>query len=304
MKTPQNYEVLCRYYNMWKYLVLSGLFLLLTFCKSAPNQGEPRTQRSQHGIPSAMLEFERIEIISMKQAALHYTFKADNPRSRAMDIEITGWNGLLNGVSIDVHKVAMQLNGENISGIHLGVEPVSALEKDMVLYLDLNDGNEFKVELFVDLEYHYLNEDTLCNTITANVTFPWTIEPKFTITSIKILQADIVNTGFELRLIVKNPNIFPIKLMSFRYELYGDGNFWADGMEKDLLLIPAKSSLETIINFKMNFIGMNRRLLDDIVAMRQVRYRIIGEMEIGTDKQELPDFKMKFDHSGDSAVLR
>jgi LEA14-like dessication related protein len=130
------------------------------------------------------------------------------------------------------------------------------------------------------------------------------MDPKFTITSIKILQADIVNTGFELSLIVKNPNIIPINFLSFRYELYGDGNFWAGGVEKNFQVIPAKSSLETIINFEMNFIGMNRRLLDDIVAMRQVRYRIVGEMEVGTEISWLPVFSMKFDHSGNSAVLK
>jgi LEA14-like dessication related protein len=188
--------------------------------------------------------------------------------------------------------------------MHLHVEPVSTLEKDFILLLDLNDGNEFFAEIFIDLEYHYRNDDTLHDTITEAVSFPWIREPKFAITSIKILQADIVNTRAELNLVIKNPNVYPISLLSFRYELFGDGNFWARGVEKDLLVIPAKSSSETVINFEMNFIGMNRRLLDDIIAMRQVRYRVIGDMKVGTDIPWFPMFSMKFDQSGDSAVIK
>jgi len=129
-------------------------------------------------------------------------------------------------------------------------------------------------------------------------------EPTFTITSIKILQADLINTRFKLSLRVDNPNTFPITLSSFRYELYGDGHLWADGAEKNLAVVPAKGFAEANINCEMNFIGMKRRLLDDIVAMRGVRYRVIGSMEMGTDIPSLPDFHINFDYSGNSAVLQ
>jgi len=129
-------------------------------------------------------------------------------------------------------------------------------------------------------------------------------EPTFTITSIKILQADLINTRFKLSLRIDNPNAFPITLSSFRYQLYGDGNFWASGEEKNLAVVPAEGFAETTINFEMNFIGMKRRLLDDIVAMREVHYRVTGSMELGTDIPALPGFRINFDYSGNSAVLQ
>jgi LEA14-like dessication related protein len=129
-------------------------------------------------------------------------------------------------------------------------------------------------------------------------------EPGFTITSITILQADLINTRMELSLKINNPNVFPITLVSFRYELYGDGNFWTSGVEKDMAVVPAQSSSETSFEFEMNFIGMKRRLLDNIIAMKEVRYRIAGDMELGTALSGAPHFRIKFDYSGNSAVLK
>jgi LEA14-like dessication related protein len=134
------------------------------------------------------------------------------------------------------------------------------------------------------------------------------IEPGFTITSIKILQADLINTRMKLSLKIDNPNLFPISLSSVKYELYGDGNFWTGGTEKDLAVIEAQNSSETEFNIEMNFINMKRRLLDDIIAMRYVHYRIVGTMNVGAvtsaDMPELPDISIKFDHSGDSEVKK
>jgi len=129
-------------------------------------------------------------------------------------------------------------------------------------------------------------------------------EPQLAITSITILQADLINTSFKLSLKIDNPNPFPITISSFRYELYGDGALWADGMEKTLTVVPAKTSSETNFVFNMNFINMRRGLLDDIIAMRDVRYRIAGSAEVKADAPGISGFRMNFDYSGNSAVLR
>ena len=127
-------------------------------------------------------------------------------------------------------------------------------------------------------------------------------EPEFIITSIKILQADLINTRLKLSLKIDNPNVFPITLALFRYELYGDGNFWTRGVEKNLAVVPAQSALDTGFEFEMNFIGMKRRLLDDIIAMREVRYRIAGDMDLEAALPGASGFRVKFDYSGNSVV--
>jgi len=128
------------------------------------------------------------------------------------------------------------------------------------------------------------------------------LEPEFEIVSIIILQNDLINTQFETTLKVNNPNEFALFLSSLKYQLYGNGLSWADGIENGVLHISAKSSNETKFRFSMNFINMNRRLLDDVIAMRQVRYRFRGEAEIQPDVSSLLPFIMNFDCTGLSDV--
>ena len=127
-------------------------------------------------------------------------------------------------------------------------------------------------------------------------------EPVFEIASINIIQADLINTQFETVLKVTNPNEFALLLTELKYQLYGNGLSWAEGRENSLLNIPAKSSSETKFSFSMNFINMNRRLLDDVIAMRQVSYRFRGEAEIQPDIPGLRPFIMDFDCNGLSDV--
>ena len=127
------------------------------------------------------------------------------------------------------------------------------------------------------------------------------LEPVFEITSIYIIQADLVNTQFETVLKVTNPNEFTLVLSSLKYQLYGNGLLWADGRRTDIFHIPAKSSSETKFRFSMNFINTNRRLLDDVIAMRQVSYRFRGEAEVQPDVP-LPPFIVNFDNTGLSDV--
>jgi len=129
-------------------------------------------------------------------------------------------------------------------------------------------------------------------------------EPQFTITSITILQADLINTRLKLTLKIDNPNIIPITLSSFHYELYGNNRFWASGTEEKLVDVPAQGISEAEFEIEMNFSNMRRKLLDDIIALREVHYRIVGYVDVKTGLSHLPDFRMNFDYSGDSEVIK
>jgi len=127
-------------------------------------------------------------------------------------------------------------------------------------------------------------------------------EPEFEIVSIVILQAELVNTQFETVLKINNPNAFPVALSAMNYELFGNGLLWAEGTRNDIMNIPAHSSLETKFNFSMNFINMNRKLLDDIIAMRMVQYRFKGSAMISAAVQRVQAFTMNYNCSGFSEV--
>jgi len=128
------------------------------------------------------------------------------------------------------------------------------------------------------------------------------LEPQFEIVSIVILQAELINTEFETKIKIDNPNVFDVNLSSINYVLYGNGLKWADGHGKNILHIPALSSCETEFRFTMNFINTNRKLLDDVITMRNVKYRFSGNAEVEPDAAKIPSFKTHFDNSGLSEV--
>ena len=132
--------------------------------------------------------------------------------------------------------------------------------------------------------------------------YPRIREPVFTITAIRILQAELINTRFLVTLRIDNPNPFPVDLSSFRYELYGDRRFWADGLVKDALRVEGRTSTERQISLVMNFIDMKRELLDRIIALKSVDYRFKGQAQISVDMGYIKEFISSFDQSGEAAV--
>jgi len=127
-------------------------------------------------------------------------------------------------------------------------------------------------------------------------------DPVFEVTSIYIVQADLVVTEFEAVIRIDNPNVFDMELSSLKYELHGNGRFWADGVVKGILQIPASSSGETKFKFEMNFINMNRALLDDVINRRRVNYRFKGNAEVKPNLPKVNAFNVDFDCSGFSDV--
>ncbi|GHV93689.1 hypothetical protein AGMMS50293_00090 [Spirochaetia bacterium] len=287
--------------------VITAILLLCITCKSPAPPPAPEES------PVAALQFERIQADSINHIELHYRFKAENPRSRPINIEIKNWQGLLNGIGFDKSSAALHLDGANVEGTYISAAPGTSVEKSLVLYLDMRNmpsnyglmsEDEYLAQLNISLDYRYANDTPLQGAVSVSAAFPRIREPQFTITSIAIMQAELINTRFKVSLRIDNPNIFPVALSSFGYELYGEGRFWADGEEREVLYIPAQSSSETNLFLMMNFINMKRQLLDDVLAMRLVRYRFTGEVEVGTGVSWLPSFHMGFDRNGNSVVLK
>ena len=129
------------------------------------------------------------------------------------------------------------------------------------------------------------------------------LEPVFTITSIAILQAELINTRFRVSLRINNPNPFPVELSEFRYELYGNGRLWADGIEKNAFEVPGNSTVEGNLFLLMNFIDMQRNLLDQIINLVDVNYRFAGSALVDTLLEQHPNFRTSFDLSGYSRVF-
>jgi len=140
-------------------------------------------------------------------------------------------------------------------------------------------------------------------TARETVNFPGIQAPHFSIASIAILKAELINTRFRVKMKIDNPNPFPLELSNFIYELYGNGRLWANATEKKSLVVEGKSSVQSDLFLIMNFINMERRLLDQIINLVSVNYRFIGEAQVSTGIDYLPKFGTGFDLSGYSEVL-
>jgi LEA14-like dessication related protein len=133
---------------------------------------------------------------------------------------------------------------------------------------------------------------------------PRILEPVLSISSIAILQAELINTRLRVRLRIDNPNSFPLELSAFNYELHGAGRYWAEGEETDPLEIPPEGYAEKDLLLLMNFMNMKRETLDQVIALKTVGYRFSGEVAVDAATERLPRFVMGFDISGESPVER
>ena len=277
------------------------IFSLLAACASAPPSAPP----------CAALRFERVVPERIDAVDLQYHFTVENSRSVPLHIEITGWNCLLNGKALAPASVELT----RAAGTRITVEPLASAVEPLILRLDpaslpapsgAKSANEYHASLALELRVRYGDEPPVTARIAANASLPQIRPPEFTITTIAILQADLINTRFRVGMRIDNPNPFPLNLSAFEYQLYGGGIFWAEGGTEDILPVPAAGSAETSLSLEMNFIGMPRRLLDEIVSMREVDYRFTGTVDVAAAAAltRLPQFRIPFDRQGRSAVLK
>ncbi|MDR2181104.1 MAG: LEA type 2 family protein [Treponema sp.] len=132
---------------------------------------------------------------------------------------------------------------------------------------------------------------------------PRILEPRFSIAEIVILQNTLVNTRLKVRMLIDNPNDFPLELSSFKYELSAQGRYWSDGKREAVCAVPAKSSAAADLFLVMNFTSQNRALLDQVIARALIAYRFSGDAEIQTAAAaEARTFTAHFDLEGVSEV--
>jgi len=262
------------------------------------------------------LVFENVEAEDPLHLNLNYNLNMSNPFPQAGRVRLESWRVELNGqkastgfilekrdslnftiraaagepafVSIPV-RLNMDVAALNAQGNAQGITPSDDYRVNLVLVLEFSPDKE--------------NAQSMVLEVPGLAVFPGVRAPVFNITSIAILKAELVNTRFRVGLKIDNPNPYPVELSAFAYELYGNGRLWADGIEKNILKVNAKSSLQGNLFLIMNFINMKRDLLDQIINLEDVNYRFAGDAMVGTGVDYLPEFKTSFNLSGYSQVL-
>ncbi|MDR3277003.1 MAG: LEA type 2 family protein [Treponema sp.] len=268
---------------------------------SAGLAGEPFEPAEEE--PGAALYFDHIEAADLEHISLYFRLEVENPQTQAALVELRGWSLLIDGIEA---PGSLSLEHER-APLGPGLRAAYPLRLDLdlaglgpaLLAADLS----LRVELYAEIAFSYPSSGEILKTLPAEAAFSPVLRPEFSILSILIEQTGLINTHLKLKLRVDNPNFFPLELAGLSYELYGMGRFWAEGIESQVLMIPPRGSAETELSLVMNFINMNRELLDQITGLREVPYGLSGEALLCTGLDYLPQFRMSFEHSG-TAVVR
>jgi LEA14-like dessication related protein len=287
---------------VFKLFLLSAGLCLWNSCASPPAPAAPPPALPGPEVPPPLevprysLNFERAQVLNLRRVSLHYSLAAENPRARALGMDLRGWRVLLNGKE-------WAFPGGEKGTLETTAPKAGTAALPLSLDLDLpEEGGDFD-------EYHAVLELSLAAPegeipLKAEALFPRIRAPEFTIASIAIIKAELVNTRFRVDLTIDNPNIFPVSLSSLSYELYGKGRFWARGRERNVLAVPARGQAAARLFLEMNFTNMRRDLLDEVIALGMVPYRFTGEALVDTGLPLLPSFKTDFDRQGSSVVIK
>jgi LEA14-like dessication related protein len=279
-------------------VLFTGVSVFLAVCLScaSPAPAAPAALPP----PGASLKFDRVEAESPERLTLWFSLEAENPRAETARLASAAWSAFFNGKALAPGGAPAAFQGSLAGGeklsfpLRLDIDPEDLLK---------GAAGGCEAELGFDLLFDYGGGGAETVPVRAAAAFPLIREPEFRIVSVAVKKEELVDTSFKVKIRLKNPNIFPVELSAFSFELYNGSRLWAGGSRKNIMRIPQGQSAEADLFLTMNFIGMRRGLLDQVAAMEQVDYRIAGEATVSTGIGYLPQFRWKFDQSGRSAVI-
>ena len=306
-----------RYFRIRRFLPVFGAFMLLIMagslllaCKSKPAPPAPPPPPEPLPEIAASLVFQGIKANDPNLLHLQFSLNIENPFPSAGRVKIETWqveiNGNKAGTGFGLEDAAQHTGNNTGTGIIPGSTSFPLMLNMDVAALaaqGLAPADDYKVKLILDLNLSFDSAPSAKISVSGLAEFPGVRPPVFSITSIAILKAELINTRFRVGLKIDNPNPFPVELSAFSYELYGNGRLWADGTERNVFKVKGKSSLQGNLFLLMNFINMKRDLLDQVIYLIDVNYRFAGETLVGTGVEYLPKFKTVFNLSGYSQVL-
>ena len=120
--------------------------------------------------------------------------------------------------------------------------------------------------------------------------------PRLTIVSASMQSADIFSQAFRVRVHVDNPNARALPVKSIDYQLYLEGDNFAEGTSLAAFTVPANGQSEFDMTIRTNFVSSVGRLLSRLngTDRREVQYAFVGKVVV-----DLPfSPKIKFNETG------
>jgi LEA14-like dessication related protein len=244
--------------------------------------------------------------LSVEDAALH-GLDIDSIR---LAVNVVASNDGETGIPVGMLDVSVVSGGVVLQGSSLaagttleaGGHAVFALE----FKFDAPSGDSPWIDLRIEAAAVFRGPDGGSRTARAvyDTRFPRILPPVLEIRAIRILKDELINTRLGVDLAVHNPNVFPLSFASLGYKLYGEGRYWAGDTLSKSFEVPAGQTAEASLYMTMNFTDMDRRLLDRVIRLAAVGYRLGGTACIDTGLDFLPRFELPFELAGTTGVLR
>jgi LEA14-like dessication related protein len=102
--------------------------------------------------------------------------------------------------------------------------------------------------------------------------------PRLTLVSASMTSGDIFSQAFLLRMHVQNPNDRDLPVRGIDYQLFLEGDSFAEGVTPRSFVVPANGETEFDITVRTNFVSSIGRLLSRLQGKDRVQYVIEGKV--------------------------
>jgi len=278
----------------------SGAALALAFCAAlslgscatAPAEPEPAATIALSVVGAPVVRAIDVDTVSVSAEIL-----AANRGGRPAALSALRAEATPDGVALAA-PVVVELGGRE-----LGPGEELALPVRLVVDAPPGDGPLVPFTLLSVLAYSSTSGSGEAR-LEVRGEFPRITTPTMAIASIRILKDELINTKLGVELVVRNPNAFPLTFAELDYRLYGEGRYWASGCLAEPFVVPAGEEARASLYLTMNFTDMSRSLLDQVIKLAAVSYRLVGAGRVDTGLEFLPRFELPFDMAGRAEVRR
>lgn len=102
--------------------------------------------------------------------------------------------------------------------------------------------------------------------------------PHVTLVNVAMTSADIFNQQFLVKLHVQNPNDRDLPVKGFEYELFLEGDSFAEGTSNKAFVIPALGETDFDLTVRTNFVSSLGRLVSRLNGRTKVNYQVEGKV--------------------------
>lgn len=301
---------------MSRLLAFHTLLVALAFfagCATPPTPAEvpqPVPEPARQPPASMSLHFSGITIVGVDIDTVEIALTLDIRNSGETDLVWKSVEWVVDPVPVTTPTTDGRAIQMDDTGRLASCPPVLAggqsCSMPVSMTIDVPSGAEPLVPMGTDVTVSAEAPDGRIIRATATVTgqIQRILRPQLIIRSIRILKDELINTRLGVDLSIINPNVFPLRFSGLEYRLYGESRYWASGKIAEPFDVPERGEAEARLYLTMNFTDMDRSVLDRVIKLAEVAYRLQGSAIIDTGLVFFPRFEQSFDMSGRVKVIK